>query len=95
MQTMEEPSRLGVTPEQKAESRINQKDRVLTALLNAGEGGCTSEELNRICFRYSGRIFDLRHDGWMIETLARRGTELARFVCKGKRTDENGQMALL
>lgn len=94
MQNVEEHARLGIDAKEKADKRINHKDLILTALLNAGEAGCTSEELNKICFRYSGRIFDLRKDGWEIKTLARTGTELARFVCKGKYADAKGQMPL-
>lgn len=94
MQTMEEPTRLvGVSPEQKAASRIRQKDQILAALEGAGAAGCTSESLNAICYRYGGRIFDLRKDGWDIRTLGRKGTELARYVLVG-RVEDNGQIIL-
>lgn len=95
MQTVEESSRIGITPEQKAKKRIRHKELVLAALIEAGPRGCTSEELNKICLRYGGRIFDLRKDGWTIKTHGRTGTELARYVFEGKACDENGQVQLL
>ena len=46
-----------------------QRARVLTRLL---QGSATSEELNRICYRYSARIYELRKLGYEI-TKAKTG----------------------
>jgi hypothetical protein len=81
IEAMEVP---GLSPKVKAEKRLSQEDRILNLLLDRGKLGAGSEELNKIAFRYSAIIFNLRHrGGWVIETLPRTGTELARFVLKG------------
>jgi hypothetical protein len=60
----------------------------------AGPRGCTSEELNRVAFRYASVIYRLRHlDGHQIETIGRQETELARYVLAMK-TEDNGQIKL-
>lgn len=46
----------------------SQKERILSLLRARGPAGVTNLELNNICFRYGGRIFDLRKEGWQIET---------------------------
>lgn len=63
-----------------ATKRAFQRDLIVELLRSRGEVGATSEELNRIGFRYSSTIFNLRRDGYHIETRARKGTELARFI---------------
>jgi hypothetical protein len=85
VQTVEELPPVGLTPTAKAAKRISQRETILAMLLAAGERGCTSEELNPVAFRYGAVIFDLRHkEGYIIETLGRRGTELVRYVLKGQ-----------
>jgi len=53
-----------------------QKEKILSALKS---GRKTSMELNKICFRYSARINELRDAGHNIETLqvVRKGKVMA------------------
>lgn len=44
--------------------KVNQATRVLKRLK---QGRATNIELNRICFRYSSRIFELRKEGHNIQ----------------------------
>lgn len=74
----------GLDPKAKAEKRIGQKEQILAMLERAGDAGVDSETLNRVAFRYSALIFRLRADGFVIDTLPRKNTELARFVLRGK-----------
>jgi len=64
--------------------RGDQRQEILEALQTAGARGCTSEDLTRICLRYSARIWELRHglDAYNIETIGRTGTECARYVLR-------------
>ncbi len=48
--------------------KLTHKELVLNALERAGNEGCTSRDLNAICYRYSGRINELRKQGYGIET---------------------------
>lgn len=58
-----------------------QENKVLTALVGAGKTGLRSEELNKVCFRYSALIHTLRHKrGLNIVTKRRSGTKLVKFV---------------
>jgi len=75
---------VGLSPNDKAEKRASQKEIILAMLQGAGDAGLDSEILNRVAFRYSAIIFRLRADGFVIETLPRKNTELARFVLRGK-----------
>lgn len=45
--------------------KISQKERVLN-YLRAKKAGAFNYELNKICFRYGGRIKDLRDEGFQI-----------------------------
>ncbi|HVB55858.1 MAG TPA: helix-turn-helix domain-containing protein [Candidatus Acidoferrales bacterium] len=56
-----------------------QRERILALLRARGSAGCTNVELNAICFRYGGRIFELRGAGYEIKTI-REGESLFRFV---------------
>lgn len=47
-------------------TKLTQKQRVLNALRDAGPRGVLNSELNKICFRYGARIFELRRDGYDI-----------------------------
>jgi len=79
-----EVEQVGLSPKEKAEKRIGQKEVILEMLTRAGDAGVDSEMLNRVAFRYSAIIFRLRADGWLVDTLPRKGTELARFVLRGR-----------
>jgi hypothetical protein len=46
---------------------MSQKRKIIDLLLDRYPGYATNFELNDICFRYGGRICDLRKDGWDIE----------------------------
>jgi hypothetical protein len=47
----------------------SQKDKILELLLEAYPNYITNFTLNKICFRYGGRIHELRRDGWKIENI--------------------------
>jgi hypothetical protein len=46
----------------------NQRERILAFLEYRGELGATNLELNDIAFRYGGRLFELRADGYRIRS---------------------------
>ena len=96
MQTVEEPSRIGLPPEAAEAKHNGQKERILKMLQAAGARGCTSEELNRVAFRYASSLHRLRRDGWQIETVGRKDTELARYIYKGNafNVEDNGQLII-
>ena len=52
--------------------KLTQAERIL-ALLQRRRGWVNFRELNKICFRYGGRIFDLRRAGHTIEKKYERG----------------------
>lgn len=61
--------------------KTDQRATILAELEKAGPIGRTSEELTRICLRYSARIWELRHGmGYNIETVPRVGKDTARFI---------------
>lgn len=47
---------------------MSQTGKLLNLLKRRGWRGATNVELNRICFRYSARLFELRRDGYHITT---------------------------
>lgn len=59
--------------------------RVLRMLKTQGQA--TNTELNRICYRYSARIADLKAEGHEILTVHEKGG-LYRYVYKGHRDEE-------
>ena len=62
--------------------RKSQRDKVLDILRARGRSGVTNFELNEICFRYGGRIFELRTQfGYDIETIREAGAR-RRYVLK-------------
>ncbi|MCO4274295.1 helix-turn-helix domain-containing protein [Pseudarthrobacter sp. HLT3-5] len=63
---------------------LTQTARILKLLKAKGEA--TNHELNRIAFRYSARIADLRVEGWNILSIREKGG-LWRFVLQGHRDD--------
>ena len=69
------------------ERRENQRDRILALLQAAGARGVTNRALNEVCFRYGGRLFELRQQGWEIETVC-EGESVYRFVLKGRKAAE-------
>lgn len=45
---------------------MSQKERIYNLLKAAGKEGATNIQLNRVAFRYSSRIKELRDDGYQI-----------------------------
>ena len=45
-----------------------QRGEILAALRLAGSGGVSNVELNKICFRFGARIWELRRAGFTIKT---------------------------
>jgi hypothetical protein len=56
-----------------------QAEKILAALEKAGDYGVTNVTLNRIAFRYSARLHELRKQGCLISTLY-ISPGLTRFV---------------
>ena len=68
----------------ETERRKSNYDRVLEFLQVRFDRGATNSELLSVGgFRYGARIFELRKDGWEIETRPIAGGEY-RFILKGK-----------
>ena len=68
----------------ESQRRSNNMGRVLELLQQRGISGATNADLLGVGgFRYGARIFELRQDGWIIETTAGEGG-LFRFVLKGR-----------
>lgn len=63
---------------------LTQTARILKLL--KANGSATNRELNRIAYRYSARIADLRVEGWDILSV-RDKDGLWRFVLRGHRDD--------
>jgi hypothetical protein len=61
--------------------RGSNKQRVLARLQ---QGPATNEELNDICFRYGGRIFELKRAGYVIDKTHVEGG-LWRYELRGRR----------
>lgn len=59
----------------------SQRDVILALLLDHGQTGITNIELNKVAFRYGGRIFELRRMGHAIET-APEGGGVFRFTLR-------------
>lgn len=66
----------------------NQRDRILALLQQAGERGVSNLLLNEVCFRYGARLWELRKEGWDIDTVKVGDDGVYRFVLKGKREPE-------
>ncbi|MDR6794202.1 hypothetical protein J2X12_003469 [Pseudarthrobacter oxydans] len=64
---------------------LTQTARILKPLKT--NGSATNRELNRICFRFSARIHDLRREGWDILSV-REKDGLWVFYLKGHRDDQ-------
>jgi len=69
-------------------SAPSKKALILSKLLARGRAGVTNLELNEICFRYGGRIFDLRKEGWDIET-KQESESLFRFILHAEPKQEH------
>ncbi|BCW78299.1 helix-turn-helix domain-containing protein [Arthrobacter sp. NicSoilC5] len=50
-----------------------QKERILDLLEERGQQGVLNIELNEICFRYGGRLHELRQEGYRIRTTQVKG----------------------
>lgn len=71
------------------EARIENSRKALDALQRAGAQGVTTENLAKIAgLRFGARIFELREQGWEIETKPRHGTELTTYVLHGRRNKD-------
>ena len=76
-----------------SEIRIENSRKILDALQRAGAHGVATEELAKVGgLRFGARIFELRQEGWDIETKARHGKEVACYILHGKRNP--GQLGL-
>lgn len=64
--------------------RDTAKSRVLAALMT---GPKSSAELNRVCYRYSGRIMELRREGWPIASERGEGS-LWTYTLTGPRAGD-------
>ncbi len=60
-----------------------QRARILQLLRARGPAGATNRELNEIGFRYGARIWELRRQGFDIETIA-KGQACFRFVLRAE-----------
>ncbi len=47
---------------------MTQCEKILQLLEERGNQGVSNLELNEICFRYAGRLFDLRRQGYRIRS---------------------------
>ena len=63
----------------------SQRDRILALLRERGAIGATNAELNAICYRYGGRLFELRKCGFTIRTES-VGGGLFKFYLIGEAT---------
>lgn len=70
--------------------RKSQRQRILELLQAAGPGGVTNLLLNEVCFRYGGRIHELRKD-WEIET-KQESENVFRFIFRGKKQAEQTKL---
>lgn len=64
---------------QTATTKESQTAKILRLL--KANGYLTNRELNRICFRYSARIFELRKEGHQIVPIHEEGSKW-RFIYK-------------
>jgi hypothetical protein len=64
---------------------LSQTAKILRLLKTNGEA--TNVQLNKICYRYSARISDLRQEGWVIVSVKEKNG-LWRFIYRGHRDDE-------
>ena len=72
---------------QEKRSRSSKKEIILRLLREAGPRGRTNLDLKDICIRPTARIFDLREEGFDIETKPEsRG--VYRFILHGPRQQE-------
>ena len=67
----------GTGPTSKSPSH---RDKILALLRERGPNGATNVELNRIGFRYGGRVHELRGMGYVIRTDRLEPEGLFRFV---------------
>ncbi len=67
---------------------MSKTGRVLRYLKS--QGSATNRELNRICFRYGARIYELRREGHIIRT-SNLGSGLFSFHYMGHKDDDEEQ----
>ena len=56
-----------------------QRERILRLLRERGPEGVSNVELNQVGYRYGARLWELRKQGFSIQTI-REGESLSRFV---------------
>lgn len=61
--------------------RATKKALILAALRSAGPAGRTNSELNALTFRYTGRVAELRDEGYVIDSVD-EGEGRWRFVLR-------------
>ena len=59
----------------------SQREKILSLLRFLGKQGATNMDLNKICYRFSARIFELRKAGYDIETV-RDSEQVYRFILR-------------
>lgn len=52
----------------------NQREKILKMLEDAGDEGVTNLALNTVAYRYGGRLFELRQDGYRIRSSHVKGS---------------------
>jgi hypothetical protein len=76
-----------------SEARLANQRKALDALHRAGAYGVPTEALAKIAgLRFGARIFELRQEGWDIETKPRHGKEVACYILHGRK--HPGQLGL-
>lgn len=74
----------------------SKKEEVLECLRIAGDEGLTNIELRQIAVRFTGIIYFLRKDGYIIETI-KEGHGVFRYVLRGKQdpVDDESPLSIL
>lgn len=62
----------------------SQGEKIVDLLLTRGNKGATNIELNKISFRYSARIFNLRKEGYDIRKQHLTGSIWKYWLQEGK-----------
>jgi hypothetical protein len=65
----------------KSGRRVSQKGKLLDRLL---AGPATNVELAQLCIKYTGRISDLRADGWDIACVRQTEEGVTVYTLRGK-----------
>lgn len=71
------------------QSKEKQTAKILKLLKSKGQA--TNHELERICYRYGARVYDLRTEGWIIVTEHVKGPTY-RYILKGHSDDSEAAL---